>query len=91
MEEFIRLQVLIRGLNRNNILWVLSTKFTSRLDKKKSRIGNYQICLENWNYELAALKHGFGSSNTDKLAWNFVSMLYTPSTCYYTVGMKIGL
>ena len=77
---------IIRELNGNNILW-----FSSRLDKKKRRIGNYQIYPENWNSELAAFEHGFGSSNTDKLVWNFVSMLYTPSTCCYTVGMKIGL
>ena len=68
MEKFTRLQVSIRELNENNILWVFSTKFTSRLDKKKKRIGNYQICPENWNSELAAFKHGFGSPNTDELA-----------------------
>ena len=67
MEEFTRLQVSIRELNGNNILWVFSTKFTSRLDKTKRRIENYQICPENWNSELAAFKHGFGSSNTDEL------------------------
>ena len=32
-----------------------------------ARIVKYQICLENWNFELAAFKHGFGSSNTDEL------------------------
>ena len=31
----------------NKILRVFSTKFTLRLDKKKRRIRNYQICLEN--------------------------------------------
>jgi hypothetical protein len=37
------------------------------LDKKKRRIGNYQICPENWKSEMAAFKHGFGSLNTDEL------------------------
>jgi hypothetical protein len=46
---------------------VFSTKFTSRVDKKKRRIGNYQICPENWKSEMAAFKHGFRSPNTDEL------------------------
>jgi hypothetical protein len=37
------------------------------MDKKKRRIGNYQICPKNWKSEMAAFKHGFGSSNTDEL------------------------
>jgi len=52
---------------------------------------NYQICHEDWKFELDAFKHRFGSSNTDQLTYNFVTMLYTYSTCCCTIGMKIGL
>ena len=59
-----------------------------RDEEKNCEISNISKKLKYW---VGCLQAWNGSSNTDELVWNFVSMIYTYIICSWTIIMKIGL